>query len=812
MTQYEQASYDGALWRIGECRQKGEQGTKLDLTGFRLTTLPPEIGQLTALKELLLLDNQLTALPPEVASLTSLAKLSLAHNKLETLPTEICQLTALTELDLDNNQLTTLPPKIGQLTALTVLHLHNNRLTTLPPEIGQLTALRWLVLRDNKLTSLPTQIGELKQLIWLSLSNNGLQALSDHIGDLTQLKRLSLRNTGLTQLPAWIGRLKLLHRLSIADNKLNSLPLEIRQLNQLTELNLHDNPDLGLPKEVLGPTWEDVITKKDKPKPPLEILDYYFRINDPDAGQPLNEFKLILVGWGGVGKTTLVHRLVEGRFKKFKPTDGIKIRLWPVTVEGTEVRAHVWDFGGQQIMHGTHRFFMTERALYLVLVTARENRQQHDAEYWLSLIRSFAGDVPVIVLLHKKGELPCDVDRRIIRDKYGEDIEFLETDSNLPSTMEELHRKIERMSARLSDLRAAWPKAWHQVKQELPEAKDDWLTYTKFCEFCSARGVPEHKDQEALSKSLNTLGLMLAFRDDPELKNLGVLKPQWVTTGVYKMLTAPAIKEAGAKFTLHDFETILDQTNYPAAVHPFLLGLMEKFKLCFPLDPAHTRFMIPELLPAEEPDLEEEFPASDVLGFAYRYDSVLPQGLLPLFIVETFRYREPEYAWKTGVVLKDDNCRAWVRGDVEGRKIRVRVAGPGNGRRALLAMVRQELRKIHEIFNQLPVTELVPLPGHPEVMVSYEKLLKAERQGRKTVEVEIGDDVKDWPVQELLDGVGRMKLENEAMDDPLRPSPGTTIVVTHDQSIHIVGDVANAQVGQTLKDSTNMTSTEETKT
>ena len=34
-----------------------------------------------------------------------------------------------------------------------------------------------------------------------------------------------------------------------------------------------------------------------------------------------------------------------------------------------DVKLNVWDFGGQEMLRGTHRFFLTERSLYLLLLT-----------------------------------------------------------------------------------------------------------------------------------------------------------------------------------------------------------------------------------------------------------------------------------------------------------------------------------------------------------------------------------------------------------------------------------------------------------
>jgi internalin A len=71
---------------------------------------------------------------------------------------------------------------------------------------------------------------------------------------------------------------------------------------------------------------------------------------------------------------------------------------WPIRLKGEEdVRLHVWDFGGQEIMHATHQFFLTERSLYLLVLSGRQGGEDAEAKYWLQLIESFAGDSPVRV-------------------------------------------------------------------------------------------------------------------------------------------------------------------------------------------------------------------------------------------------------------------------------------------------------------------------------------------------------------------------------------------------------------------------------
>ncbi len=168
---------------------------------------------------------------------------------------------------------------------------------------------------------------------------------------------------------------------------------------------------------------------------------------------------------------------------------------------------------------------------------------------------------------------------------------------------------------------------------------------------------------------------MLAYRHEPTLRGFGVLNSMWVTEGIYKLLNSSYLQDQKGRFEPSDFQKVLPAEDYPEELHPYLLALMQKFHLCFPLDEEGKEYLIPELLSKEEPKFDDQFPAETSLCFTYRYERVLPEGLLPRFIVDTYVQREAELAWRTGVVLKLADCRALVRGDVQARKITVRVVG-----------------------------------------------------------------------------------------------------------------------------------------
>lgn len=663
-------------------------------------------------------------------------------------------------LDLENLNLTQLPSEVASLTWLTELWLTRNYISELPEFIGQLKNLQKLILQFNPISQVPESLARLTKLTLFAIISGSPSAVTSAIGQLPNLSILVLEDVGLARIPDWLPKLKKLEQLYLGNNKLSELPDSLSELHRLEVLSIRGNLFKRMPPSLFRLPKLQTLHIDGKLGLPVElieesnaqkILDYCLRIKS--QRQPLNEFKLILVGRGGVGKTTLIHRLTTDKYKEFKRTPGINITKWPVRIESDQVHAHVWDFGGQEIMHGTHRFFMTERALYLVLISGREGTEDRDAEYWLSLIRSFAGDVPIIVLLNKWDDYQFELNRQLLKEKYGKNLVFVETDSRSGTGMSELHERICNAATKLPGLKASWPAEWWQIKEELPRKKKSWLTFDDFREFCAKQGIEQPKDQEALADSLHHLGLMLSYRKEEALRDFGVLNPQWVTKGIYQILNSPQLRKAQGKFTPEVFGDVLPNKSYPKEVHPYLLALMRKFQLCHPLDDKGEKYLIPELLTKEEPNLDTAFPPDKCLGFEYRYDTVLPEGLLPRFIVETYFLREPKLVWRTGAVLERANCRALVRGDIQGRQVVIRVTGVGNGQRELLGIVREHFERIHRSFEKLPVTELVPIPKYPQITVPYEELLAYERAGNDEYKVLIDRTPVKLSVAELLDGV-----------------------------------------------------------
>ncbi len=670
------------------------------------------------------------------------------------------------ELDLsgawddESLKLTELPESLGRLTALQSLNLSWNQLTALPESLGQLTALRSLILSDNQLTALPESLGRLTALQSLKLDRNQLTALPESLGQLTALQSLDLYSNELTALPESLGRLAALQSLNLSDNLLTALPESLGRLIQLESLYLHYNDNLGLPVEVLGPDFIEIqlAMYQKQPARPADILDYYFRTRR--GRRRLNEAKLILVGRGGVGKTCLIKRLIHDTFDEHEQeTPGIEIQPWQVSLaDGDSVRLHVWDFGGQEILHATHQFFLTERTVYLLVLSGREGSATQDAEYWLQLIKSFGGHSPIIIALNKSIQHPFDVNRGLLLEKYPQIAKFVHTDcQNTPVGalgVTELHQSIldaiENVGLRKTD----FPADWFDIKERLAAMKENFLPWDSYQEICRSLGEKDAKAQRDLAGFLHILGIALNYRDDLRLRETSVLNPRWVTEGIYSLLRIgqKERQEREGVLEIADLAGALDAQDYPASSHEFLLALMEKFQLCFQLPSRRKRYLVPELLGENQPEEIRLLVAEPGLGFRYQYE-VLPEGLLPRFIVQTHGHSEanPKWRWRTGVVLNRDGCRAVVRADARERRVDIHISGPARQRRDLLAIIRDRFDEQHSDLKGLVVDQRVPVPGEPGVTVSYNFLLTLESKGKSTVWPEGAQ--QEYPVADLLNGV-----------------------------------------------------------
>jgi internalin A len=540
--------------RVAEARRTN--ATSLTLSGMGIETFPEEICQLTQLVHLKMDGNRLESLPPEIGRLEHLQKLELYGNRLRTLPKEVGMLRSLRSVALSNNQISKLPEEVCALTSLTSVALLRNKLDELPEDIGLLANLETLALSENRLRGLPRSLERLAKLQRLYLRVNQLVTFPAEIEALSQLQVLRLTDNLIPLIPAGIGNLSELREFRIENNRVEALPFEMLQLQNLSRLFLHGNPKLGLSLDILGPTFEQTVGQGRRQTDAKALLDYYFRAQK--TGRALNEVKVILVGRGMAGKSSLVKRLVYDKFNpKEKETPGIKITSWSYRCGTYDMRLHLWDFAGQEITHSTHQFFFTNRSVYILVLTGREDSQDRDSDYWLRLIRSFGGDSPIIVALNKSKLHPFDVDRIALRDRHPSIQAFIPTDCKANTGIARLRTLLGKTIASMDSAHALFPGEWMEIKDELSLMKESYLSYTQYQDICSRHGELNVQAQGWLAQHLHALGIALNFSEDPRLRHTTVLNPRWVTNGIYAILRANIKGRDEGELIVADLASIL---------------------------------------------------------------------------------------------------------------------------------------------------------------------------------------------------------------------------------------------------------------
>lgn len=688
--------------------------TELNIRNNRLIELTPTVGELKSLNVLRLSNNRIKGLPSSISQLSDLNILSLGHNNFSEFPKEVTSLKQLKNLNLSNNGLKSLPSEIGNLFYLQYLDLYVNLLSYLPAEINCLRQLIRLDLFFNKLTKLPQEIGQLVNLRYLSLGRNKLEELPEQIGNLNNLVHLDVSFNRLEGLPRTIGHLSKLRTLSLEGNRLSDIPSELGDLTQLTKLELGKNRITRLPPQLGRLDNLEILDVSGNPLelPPPEIvangtraiLDYLKQL-EKEGIDYLYEAKLLIVGEGGAGKTTLAKKLQNHDYKlrDESSTEGIDVIQWKFPLNGDkQFRVNIWDFGGQEIYHATHQFFLTKRSLYALVADTR--REDTDFFYWLNVVRLLSNNSPLLIIKNEKQDRHREINERMLRGQFTNLKETLPT--NLAHSRKDFHSVVTAIKHYIQNLPhvgTALPKTWVKVRAELESDPRNYISLEEYLHICEQNGFNNRTYQLQLSSYLHDLGVCLHFQDDPLLRNLLILKPEWGTYAVYKVLDNKKVIRNLGNFSSADLKDIWQDNQYEN-VYNELLQLMIKFKLCYQVPGTDDTYIAPQLLTENQPNYE--WPSKNNLTFRYTYE-FLPKGIITQFIVNMHTLiAKQKYVWKSGVVLKNAETAAEVIQNYGKREIRIRIFG--KHKKELLTIITYEFDRIHATYDRLKVNKLIP--------------------------------------------------------------------------------------------------------
>ena len=762
--------------------------------------LAERLGALTQLTSLNLRGNKIgDAGAASLAALTQLTSLNLGDNEIgDEGAASLTALTQLTSLDLWNNGIGAAGAAcLAALTQLSYLNLGANSIGNAgAASLTALTQLTSLDLWNNGIGAAGAAcLAALTQLTSLALGGDGLHHGNNRIGDdgaaslaaLTQLTSLNLNyngigNEGAASLAALTQLIFLdLSRNPVVDttpfaglSRLKILDLKRSKVQDLSPLRL-------LLERGLEGRWEEHgyrngINVYNCPliHPPPEIVKQgqaavlnYLREIEAQGEDHLYEAKVLILGDGGAGKTTLLRRLYQTDQPmpaEEESTKGIDIHRHTFTNAAERpFHLNVWDFGGQQIYHATHQFFLTKRSLYILVDDTRNSSQavQDDGfKYWLELIEALSEGSPVLIFQNEKAGRSKSIDAAGIKGRFANVKDIYRGNLELPEAAEKLAEAIRYHVQQLPHVGEAVPARWLAIRAELEERKqqDPYISRKDYFQIYGRHLELDETKALQLSRYLHDLGVFLHFQDDPLLARLVILNNDWATEAVFNVLDDEPTKARSGYFTRADCQRIWAHSTY-GDLHPELLALMEKFELCYKLaDQPTETWLAPQLLSPSTPEALKDWPQADDLVLTYQYD-FLPKGLISRLMVRMHRFvRQPDRSWRSGAYFEHGQSTLLARvTSPVGQEIELRARGPE--RKALLSVISSDLNALNASFEGLrdKVRKFVPcicskccLSTTPE-RYEEDRLMKRKQDGRLTVECP--ESYEDVSVLELLDGL-----------------------------------------------------------
>jgi internalin A len=699
-------------------------------------------------------NNPIADLTP-LTSLGSLQSLSLSGTRVSNLE-PLKRLSRLQVLWLNKTDVADLSPLSG-LTSINILYFSSTKVDDLSPLAASIE-LRELAFNDTKVTDIAPLAGN-KGLEYLYMHKTDVADLSP-LAALSELNLLHLGNTAVSNLLP-LANLKSLAALWLDETKVIDLS-PIAQLKSLKWLSIAGTRVADL--ETIKPLIENSLRLEieDCPliNPPIEIANQgnkailnYWKEQESQGPVPLFEAKILLVGEGGAGKTSLLRRMffpkqnlpqggdttrgieihqhnfkIEDSLNKWQPSQiespqgflqrlkksfsGKKDEASPLP-KPNQMRLNVWDFGGQQIYHSTHQFFLTKRSVYVLVDETRKDETKREDEgfkYWLEMIELKGGDSPVLFFQNQKGGRTKALEKSGIQKRFGNVRAFFEGNLLEAHSADAIRRAVEEVAVRLPHVGQNWPKKWYAIRQqlELEGMRHPYISVARYQEIYREHLALDAAKALELSQYLHDLGVLLHFQDDPILKHILILQNKWATEAVFKVLDNEKVKSANGYFTEAACAEIWKDSIYQGC-HAELRQLMVKFELCYPLrDTPSPTWLLPQLLAADRPALPFEPRAGDIV-VEYRYVQSMPRGLVNRLMVRMNRYvPDPRKAWRSGVLFEEGSTKVLVEAPFDVKSIVFRARGPAS--KDLLAALSRDLEALNGTFDGLEgkVEKLVP--------------------------------------------------------------------------------------------------------
>jgi len=434
------------------------------------------------------------------------------------------------------------------------------------------------------------------------------------------------------------------------------------------------------------------------------------------------------------------------------------VHTWTFPIhEEQNYQVNIWDFGGQEIYHATHQFFLSKRSLYLLVADNR--KEDTDFHYWLNIAELLGEKSPILIIKNEKDNREWDIGEQNLKGQFNCIKDVYTT--NLHTKSKQFSHLMEALPFYLKQLPhigTTLPKTWLTIRNTLKEDPRNYIDLKEFLTLCEQHGFKTRDDKLQLSETLHDLGTILHFQSNPLLKKTLFLKPHWATQAVYHVLDNKTVKQNFGQFTKQDLEKIWYEPEYED-MHDELLELMMSFKLCYPLKYCQDTYIAPQLLSKDKVKYEWQYDKS--VTVLYKNYKFMPKGIITQLIVALHIYitDQQRCVWRSGIVLEDRNTYAEIIENYNAREIKITVAG--DNCHDFMITIRNKLDEIHDSYKAehtaLEYDVLIPCQYCGSLEFKHTVL---QRYAKKLKPIECRECEQENDAQLLINGVHNPYLSN----------------------------------------------------
>lgn len=503
---------------------------------------------------------------------------------------------------------------------------------------------------------------------------------------------------------------------------LSGFPIDLLTAMTARRLYLFETKIPGIPSEVLSQRSHDDCRQR--------FLDH---LNDLAVGaELLPDVKVVVLGNGRIGKTQICRRLRgDGYDESVDSTHGIVVTQAELPIpDQLHAVMNLWDFGGQDLYHGTHALFLKSRAVLIVVWTPRaESTREYEhggmrfrnqpLPYWLDYVRHAAGNVSPVVLIQNQCDTPQDellqspaTPELLQQFPYLQQVHYSAKADRKRATLDDaLREAIAHLRQREGV--ATIGKGRLRVRQQLQQWLDEdasreperrqhrTLTQQQFRDLCEQTGGIS--SPESLLEYLHNAGVVFYRRglfDDAI-----VLDQSWALDALYTVFHRQQcyrqLETLGGRFTRSLLET-LAWPDYSVSEQQLFLSLMESCGICFQHRTSDSRrgaeieYVAPDLLPVHA-DVASQLAgrwddAAPTMECAWRYEFLHPGLIRSIISLIGKRAGQSAVYWKYGVWFYDAHTRAQAiisQQMQDDRRGRIVLQTQGDRRRDLLLATAQ---------------------------------------------------------------------------------------------------------------------------